>query len=100
MLTRLDGNGTVVTHADGWVIINEPLAAAQWSFTPASHAAHPAVLRRAVRRSADGKVSVETTSLCEAGPAACADLLHEFAALDDRITQSVRARGRQGTSQP
>jgi len=99
-LTRLDGNGTVVTHADGWVIINEPLAAAQWSFTPATHAAHPAVVRRAVHRGADGKVSVETASLCEAAAAACTDLLHEFATLNDRITQSVRARGRQGSSQP
>lgn len=99
-LAGMDGNGTVVTHTDGWVVINEPLASAQWSFTPAAHAAYPAVVRRTVRRSADGAVAVETASLCEAGDAACANLLREFANLNDRITQSVRARGRQGSSQP
>jgi hypothetical protein len=99
-LTDLDGNGTVVTHTDDWVVINEPLLAAQWSFTPKAHAAYPAVVRRTVRRSADGAVSVETASLCEAGEAACAKLLQEFATLNDRITQSVRARARQGSSGP
>jgi hypothetical protein len=99
-LAGMDGNGTVVTHANGWVVINEPLASAQWSFTPAAHAAYPAVVRRTVRRSADGAVAVETASLCEAGEAACISLLREFANLNDRITQSVRARGRQGSSQP
>jgi hypothetical protein len=99
-LASMDGNGTVVTRTDGWVVINEPLAAAQWSFTPTAHAAYPAVVRRTVRRSADGAVFVETASLCEAGEAACASLLQEFATLNDRITQSVRARGRQGSSRP
>lgn len=99
-LTGMDGNGTVVTHTDGWVVINDPLGAAQWSFTPTAHAAYPAVVRRTVRRSADGAVFVETASLCEAGEAACASLLQEFATLNDRITQSVRARGRQGSSRP
>ena len=99
-LAGMDGNGTVVTRTDGWVVINEPLAAAQWSFTPTAHAAYPAVVRRTVRRSADGAVFVETSSLCEAGEAACAGLLQEFATLNDRITQSVRAQGRQGSSRP
>ena len=99
-LEGMDGNGTVVTRTDGWVVINESLAAAQWSFTPPAHAAYPAVVRRTVRRSADGAVFVETASLCEAGEAACASLLQDFATLNDRITQSVRARGRQGSSRP
>jgi hypothetical protein len=98
-LKGADGNGTVVTHMDGWVVINEPMAGAQWSFTPASHAAHPAVVRRSVRRNADGALSVETVSLCEASDAACAQLLQDFATLNDRITQSVRARSRQGSAQ-
>jgi hypothetical protein len=33
-LEARDGNGTIVTHPDGWTIINEPASAAQWSFTP------------------------------------------------------------------
>ena len=93
-LEARDGDGTVVTHPEGWTIVNEPLATAQWSFVPASHAAYPAVVRRVIRRGANGTVSVDTTSLCEAGAAACEQLLAEFAALNDRITQAARARGR------
>lgn len=97
-LEARDGNGTIVTHRDGWAIVNEPLAAAQWSFTPVGHAAYPALVRRIIRRGADGSVSVDTASLCEAPAAACEALVVEFKSLDERITQAVKARGRQGSS--
>jgi hypothetical protein len=99
-LKARDGNGTVVTESEGWVIVNEPAAAAQWSFTPTGHAAHPAVVRRIIRRPADGPPTVETETLCEAGAQACTALTHEFEAMNDRITQSVKARGRQGSTPP
>ncbi len=99
-LEAKDGNGTVVAHADGWTIVNEPLAAAQWSFTPADHYAHPAVVRRVIKREAGGRVSVDTTSLCEAPQPECARLLVEFSAMNDRITQAVKSRGRQGSTPP
>ncbi len=99
-LQARDGNGTVVVHADGWTIINEPLASAQWSFAPDGHHAYPSVVRRIIRRSSAGSVSVETASLCEAPQAECSKLLSEFAAMDERITQSIKARGRQGSTQP
>ena len=99
-LESRDGNGTVVTHADGWTIVNEPLASAQWSFTPSDHHAYPAVVRRTIKRSADGAVSVETDSLCEAAAAECSKLLAEFATMNERITQAVKARGRQAPTQP
>lgn len=92
-LRARDGNGTVVTDADGWTIINEPLASAQWSFVPTTHEAYPAVVRRIVRRGADGKPAIETASLCEAPGEACARLLAEFEALNSRISQAVRGRG-------
>jgi len=94
-----DGNGTIVTHSDGWVIVNEPSAAAQWSFTPAGHYAYPAVVRRVVQRGPNGAVSVETSSICEAAQEPCARLLAEFEALNDRVTQAIKARSRQGSSQ-
>ena len=98
-LEARDGNGTIVTHADGWTIINEPLASAQWSFTPDGHYAHPAVVRRTIKRSQDGSVAVETASLCEAPEAECAKLLAEFASMNERIVQSAKARGRQAPPQ-
>ncbi len=65
-LEARDGNGTVVTHSDGWTIINEPLASAQWSFVPAGHYAYPAVVRRVIKRGPSGTASVQTSNLCEA----------------------------------
>jgi hypothetical protein len=99
-LEARDSNGTIVTHSDGWTIVNEPLASAQWSFTPSGHYAFPAVVRRVIKRSSNGSVSVETSSLCEAQQSECSKLLAEFAALSERITQATKARGRQGSTQP
>jgi len=99
-LEARDGNGTVVTHADGWTVVNEPLASAQWSFTPKGYYAYPAVVRRTIKRSPEGSVAVETASLCEAAEAECTKLLAEFAAMNDRITQAVKSRGRQAPLQP
>jgi len=98
-LEARDGNGTIVVHADGWTIVNDPQATAQWSFTPREHYAYPAVVRRVVLR--NGKdVSVDIATLCEAPAEACERLKVEFAAMNDRITQAVKARGRQGSSPP
>jgi hypothetical protein len=99
-LEARDGNGTIVTHADGWTVINEPLASAQWSFTPSGYYAYPAVVRRIIKRAPDGTVAVETASLCEAPEAECGKLLAEFATMNERITQAVKSRGRQAPSQP
>ncbi len=99
-LEARDENGTVVTHSDGWTIINEPLASSQWSFTPPGHYAYPAVVRRVIKRSSTGAVSVETASLCEASESACSKLLAEFATMNERITQAVKAKGRQPSTAP
>ena len=96
-LTARDGNGTIVVDTDGWTIVNEPMLSTQWSFTPAGHAAHPAVVRRVIRRDA-AAASVDTQALCEAPKDACANLQAEFEAMNGRITQAIRARGRQGSS--
>ncbi len=98
-LNARDGAGTIVTHSDDWTLVNEPGASAQWSFTPQGHPAHPALVRRIVKRGAGGDLSVETASLCEAGADACTRLLQEFEAMNPRIIQAIRARGRQGSAQ-
>ncbi len=99
-LEARDGNGTIVTHADGWVTVAEPLASAQWSFTPPGHEAHPAVVRRTILRGPGREVRVDTQSICEAPPAACARLLSEFEALNDRIVQAVKSRGGGAPARP
>jgi hypothetical protein len=99
-LEAADGKTAIVTHSEGWVIVNEPAAAAQWSFTPPGHAAYPAVVRRVIRRGPNRAVSVDTASLCEAGQPACAQLLKDFAVMNDRITQATRARMGQSSAPP
>ncbi len=98
-LEARDGNGTIVTHADGWTTVNEPMASAQWSFTPAGHPAHPALVRRIVARQPGGELHIDVQALCEsADAAACARLRSEFEAMNDRIRQALKARAR--TPQP
>ncbi|CAN5879423.1 hypothetical protein BH11PSE8_BH11PSE8_27730 [soil metagenome] len=87
-----DGKSTVVTHPDGWVVVNEPAAAAQWSFTPPGYYAYPAVVRRIIRRGPNKAVAVETASLCEAPAESCERLLKEFATMNERITQATKGR--------
>jgi hypothetical protein len=83
------------TKPDAWVIVNEP-GDVQWSFTPSSHAAYPAVVRRAIKINAQGDVYIEMTSLCQAEKGHCDKLLEEFTELNERIRQSVRSRIQQG----
>jgi len=98
-LKARDGNGTIVTDGgDGWVIVNEPMASTQWTFTPAGHAAYPAVVRRVIRRGANRAVSVDVATLCEAPAAACAELVKTFEGMNERITQAAGARNRQPPS--
>lgn len=87
-LESQDGNDCTVAHADGRTIVGEPLAAAQWSFTPSGHPADPAV----VRRGADGAVAAEIGTQCAAPKPACARRVEESEAFDERIRQSVGAR--------
>jgi hypothetical protein len=95
-LRARDGQDLVmVTQGDGWVIANEPAAATQWSFTPAGHAAHPALVRRQVQYDANSRASVALSSLCEGPRPACDQLHAEFTALNDRFLQALRARSRQ-----
>jgi len=91
-LEARDGKDTVVVHADGWTIVNEPKASAQWQFTPRGHYAYPAVVRRVIKRASGQKPTVETSSLCEASSEACSKLLAEFASMNERITQAVAGR--------
>ncbi len=87
-----------LTKPDAWVIVSEP-ENIQWSFTPSTHSAYPAVVRRAIMVNADGGVFIETSSLCQAQKASCDKLVEDFKELNERIRQSVRARLQQGGQQ-
>src|SRR5262245_12315570 len=53
-----------VTQPDSWTIITEQGGSVVWSFTPATHPAHPAVVRRAIVVGEDGMSRIEMASLC------------------------------------
>ncbi|HQS00428.1 MULTISPECIES: hypothetical protein [unclassified Polaromonas] len=77
------------TKPDAWTIANEP-GDVQWSFTPSSHSAYPAVVRRAIKMKTDGGIFIEMSALCQAEKAACDKLIADFKELNERIGQSDR----------
>lgn len=92
-LKRQPGATVEVTKPDGWTIVTQPEPDyAIWSFTPAGHYAHPAVVRRGVVE-ANGSVSVRMNALCEADKASCDRLIREFQALNAKMRDDVRSRG-------
>lgn len=93
-------DSAVATEVDGWLTVTEPLEGAQWSFVPASHPAHPALVRRTVLRPADGPAQVLMVTLCEAPAEACTALKQEFEAQNSRFEQYVRSRQRRPVPPP
>ena len=67
-----------VTQPDGWTIITEQGGSVVWSFTPAAHPAHPAVVRRAIVVGEDGLPRIEMAGLCQAERAPCDRLMKDF----------------------
>ena len=80
-----------ITKPDAWTIVNEP-GNIQWSFTPSSHYASPAVVRREIKVSPSGDVFIEMTGLCQASKAPCDRLMDEFRELNEKVRESVKAR--------
>ena len=74
------------THHDGWVIfkLKQNGAYQLWSFTPDSHPAHPAVVKRTIV-SHEGKVSIAMQVLCEAADISCDILIAQFEAINEQI---------------
>jgi hypothetical protein len=87
-----------ITKPDGWVIVNEP-GNVQWSFTPRTHAAYPAVVRRAIKVNATGEVYIEMSALCQADKTPCDKLVEDFKGLNEQIRKSISARLQQGGQQ-
>ena len=85
------GVQVILTKPDAWTIVNEP-GSVQWSFTPNTHMAHPAVVRRAIKVNPEGYVYIEMSALCQAEKVHCDKLLEEFKELNESIRQKVRTR--------
>ena len=81
-----------VTQPDAWTIITEQGGAVVWSFTPAGHPAHPAVVRRAIVVGEDGLARIEMSSLCQAEKAPCDRLMKDFRDITERSARAMRER--------
>jgi hypothetical protein len=82
----------------GWTIADEKGASTIWSFTPADHAAHPAVVRRQLVQD-NGGVSMKMTALCQASKAACDKLMADFQALNARMAESLAPKWQASSEQ-
>ena len=80
-----------ITKPDAWTIINEP-GGKQWSFTPSTHPAFPAVVRREVKVDAQGAVFIEMTALCESTKLSCDKLIEDFRSLNEQMRKSIQGR--------
>ena len=82
--------GVDVSMRDGWTIVSDPNERTVWSFTPASHPAYPAVVKRMVVTTPDA-IGIRTSVLCGASPDACTHLVDEFKKLNERMREALEA---------
>ncbi len=78
-------------NANGWTIINidNDLEKSIYSFTPESHAAYPAIVKREIIEK-DGSIHIEMTAKCGATKDVCDELVQQFVALNNKIRQSYQ----------
>jgi hypothetical protein len=89
---------TLTEGPDVWTIAAEPDDLTQWSFTPAGHPAHPAVVKRVISRGESGDVYVVMATLCEAEKPACDALIQDFRATNEYMRQALQRSSRQSRS--
>jgi len=66
---------------DGWTVANDAANKTLWTFSPATHPAYPAVVKRRVV-DADGQVELRMAVLCQAEKAPCDQLVADYNALN------------------
>jgi hypothetical protein len=81
-----------IFEKDGWTIVEDNAAGALWSFTPATHPAHPAAVKRTVVQE-NGEVFIDTKGLCQAEKTACDQLMVQVHELNEVIGRLVGSGG-------
>ncbi|HEY9041276.1 MAG TPA: hypothetical protein VIN66_03765 [Rheinheimera sp.] len=83
--------GTNLSVQDGWTIIEdkEESNLVLWSFTPDSHPAHPAAIKRKVVEK-NQKIYIQMSALCQAKQEDCDKLMQEFEQLNQNIMKGPR----------
>jgi hypothetical protein len=91
-------NDVLISVQGGWTIVDDPRDGSLWSFTPPSHPAHPAVVKRNPAQK-DGAMFIQMRALCQAEKAACAKLIEEFQELNRKIAADMQRRSQAPKSQ-
>ncbi|GAA0541502.1 molecular chaperone DnaJ [Glaciecola sp. XM2] len=83
--------GTNLSIQGGWTIIEdkEESNLVLWSFTPDSHPAHPAAIKRKVVEK-NQKIYIQMSALCQAKKEDCDKLMQEFEQLNQNIMKGSR----------
>ena len=91
----LDGmrtkSGVNVSIQGSWTVIEDGATSSIWSFTPAGHPAHPAVVRRTIVQQGND-IFVNMGVLCEAAKPSCDKLVAEFQELNNKMRESLSRR--------
>lgn len=87
-------SGAKITMQSGWTVIQDEATTTVWSFTPPSHPAYPAALRRSVVEQ-DGSLVVKSDAMCEAAKAACEQLMADVRDLDNRMSEAIEKKKRE-----
>jgi len=74
------------TDYEGWTIFTQKSDGRYilWSFTPETHASHPAVVRRIIVKK-DEEMFIEMSALCHATKLECDKLIDDFKQINERI---------------
>ena len=84
-------DGINLSIQGGWTIIEdkEESNLVLWSFTPDSHPAHPAAIKRKVVEK-NQKIYIQMSALCQAKKEDCDKLMQEFEQLNQNIMKGSR----------
>lgn len=89
LLEKLKSDPAVqVREERGWQIAEVKSERALYSFTPATHPAHPSYVKREVVEK-DGSVYIETSAKCGAQKNVCDQLIRDFIELNNKVKNSV-----------
>lgn len=80
-----------VRQEAGWTIVSrkEDKNFVLWSFTPPTHPAHPAAVKRTLSEK-DGAMQIQMSAVCEADTAPCDKLIEEFRVLNGKMLELIQ----------
>jgi len=76
----------------GWTIVTD--GNVFWSFTPQTHPAHPAAVKRTVFEK-DGAIYIQMSALCQSDKAPCDKLIEDFKVLNGKVQAELQRRAGQ-----